>query len=71
MRNCDCPKWKKYIGRWVAPENPYNSSKASAPMYHGVVIYYCPWCGHKLKKEKSGMVITDAGKKVLSKLKRN
>jgi len=38
----------KHIGEWKEPESPFDSSKPSVPMYHGVPIDFCSWCGEEL-----------------------
>ncbi len=51
MKYCDCIKWVLYIGKWQQPESPFDSSGVNIPMYFGVAIDYCPWCGERLKDE--------------------
>ncbi len=53
MKNCNCDKWKKYIGKWEYFDGPnYDSSKSPVPMYFGVQIDFCPWCGNRLITDK-------------------
>ncbi len=53
MKDCDCTAWKWIIGKWETSSDVYNSSKIDTPMYFGKEIYYCPWCGERLKNEMS------------------
>lgn len=52
MKKCACDKWGKYIKdnfyRSSASSAPWTSSGNRLPMYFGVEIDFCPWCGRRL-----------------------
>ena len=51
MIECDCEKWQKYVDDSAFSNDPFRSDKSSEPMYFGVKIDFCPWCGKKLTKK--------------------
>ena len=53
MKKCQCDKWIKNVGGYFQnPGPPFFSNRANIPLYFGVEIEFCPWCGQKLVKEE-------------------
>ena len=59
MKKCKCAKWKQHVGdhfeKLAANPMPGNPD---IPMYFGVEIDFCPWCGSALQPTDSadGMI---------------
>ena len=53
MKYCDCIPWRVNVAPYFQQHAGYrwDSSKAPIPMYFGVKIDFCPFCGRLLQDE--------------------
>ena len=45
-RSCNCEEWLKNVVQ--IESDPCCSAHSGVPMYYGVRITHCPWCGTEL-----------------------
>ena len=58
--SCDCETWQMKVKPEYKKPPLYNSNNSGVPMYFGVKIDFCPFCGRKLLEdlEEQTMEIT-------------
>ena len=52
QKECDCKTWQEKVKPEYKKPPLYNSSQSGVPMYFGVKIDFCPFCGKLLEDEE-------------------
>jgi len=52
MKYCICEPWQKNVApHYKKSVSLWDSSQSKEPMYFGIAIDFCPFCGKQLKGE--------------------